>query len=1303
MQSQEQARPSFDELQSWVDELGLLLNRLIAPDCEERVLGLHLTNVVRSGRARTPRRAIITLALLSDCLRAAEALIQADGQVSAEESEYVYPLVCLVSQILGRERPEYRDAYLDPEDIRAFLARYKDDDGLFGYACQATQWIGLAICQRTTRETGDGEPLALYRRLQTRLTDEVLALSNATLAQADPRLAEVMDLRARLADPALIAGEQDDPRVEAFLSARAPQVFSSAAAPSQVWERDPLDVDTVHAEARDAFERLITRVTSPDHDGRGRMLLVLGESGSGKTHLMRAFRSHVHGGALGFVGYMQLTSRTGDYADYVLRNLVSSLDKAYDPPASERSGLMLLSDALAEIPEAIAPADLARLREDDLDPRAITGEVVSPLVDRLLALPGFERFDPDLLRVLLYLQRNDRALNSRIYKYLRCEELAPYDRELLGGIASRAGGDGPQRTIEELGRLMWQAGRRSLVILVDQLEDIIHLDDRGERFHRAVDVLRHVTDNVPTAVVVISCLDDLYASLRPRLTQSARDRLEHDPDRIQLTSRRTGDEIADIVSRRLQALYEDMEVRFRPDDPLFPFRRADLDRLANLRIRDVLDHCRQYHDACIQAGEIRERGLVDDRPDEKQAPVDTTTVAQAWNDHRNEFAESPPIDDDAALLALLARALDACAGELGERYRIAGQRAGSLLCVTAQMAGRQPQELAIGLCNKGPQGGHLGNQIRELVRRAGARLPVLVRCTEFPSRPGTKIARQLGALMKGGARQVVIGELDWQTMLAYLAFAGPRQGDLAFSRWRREEQPLATLKCFRDLLDLESLAAMPPAEPSGPAGPAGPDHASPDGRPTGTGRARTELETTGPPAPEARTGPPPGSDAAMASPAGSQAAQARPRPRSARLPTTPPGERAVDLGHTGNLPPKPLALDLDELTRHAAFLGSTGSGKTTLALSIIEQALVRGVPVILVDRKGDLCRYADPAWWDAPLADPEREARKQALRERVDVHVYTPGEARGRALSIPVIPPALATASTLDRGHIARHAAAALAAMMEYRQSKSERIQENILAKAIDLLGALAGDITPTIDMLIEVIDGPDEGLMSAVGRLAKPKYFDNLVENLELIKQSKQHLLAADAEPLDAGRLLAPGPAGGKTRLSIISTKFLRDNATIEFWVARLVVEIARWASKHPASALQALLLFDEADIYMPALGKPATKEPMQDLLKRARSAGVGVFLATQNPGDLDYKSRENVLTWFVGRVTEERNLGKMKALFSEYPMNIASRLAKKKSGEFFVLRKGQASELKAARAAMDARQLPEDAILALARGTCR
>ena len=70
---------------------------------------------------------------------------------------------------------------------------------------------------------------------------------------------------------------------------------------------------------------------------------------------------------------------------------------------------------------------------------------------------------------------------------------------------------------------------------------------------------------------------------------------------------------------------------------------------------------------------------------------------------------------------------------------------------------------------------------------------------------------------------------------------------------------------------------------------------------------------------------------------------------------------------------------------------------------------------------------------------------------------------------------------------------------------------------------------------------------------------------------------------------------------------------------------------------------MFDEADLYIPANAKPATAEPLQSLLKRARSAGLGIMLATQSPGDLDYKIARPDHVWFIGRVREDTALRKL------------------------------------------------------------
>ena len=122
-----------------------------------------------------------------------------------------------------------------------------------------------------------------------------------------------------------------------------------------------------------------------------------------------------------------------------------------------------------------------------------------------------------------------------------------------------------------------------------------------------------------------------------------------------------------------------------------------------------------------------------------------------------------------------------------------------------------------------------------------------------------------------------------------------------------------------------------------------------------------------------------------------------------------------------------------------------------------------------------------------------------------------------------------------------------------------------------------------------------------------------------------------------------------GRTRLSIIYTGFLGDNENILFWVSQFLSEALRFCQRNPNDELQAVVMFDEADLYIPANAKPATAEPLQSLLKRARSAGLGMMLATQSPGDLDYKSRDQITSWFIGRVREDTALRKLKAAFSE------------------------------------------------------
>jgi hypothetical protein len=1186
--------------------------------------------------------AVVRLALLSDALCITERALKADGHISEAELSYAKPLAREALKYLARFRNVYRETVdLERHGVGPFLEQHMRDGQKFGGKCKSTAWVGLSVCQRTATAMRDPIFVDQFRELMVQTLDDLFNwVGSGTEAEKQLIVAEI----ERLAPP---AKAERDPRELAYCSLSSMEVFHAVAHSGEIFDQDPFDVESIHADARERFLRLVDRASDAKF---GKMLLIKGDAGSGKTHLMRAFRNSVHGENLGFVGYLQLSTASSNYGRYLLSNLIDSWDRPFWGDTVPQTALSCLSEALVNDIDAENRKWLSEeaLEDDELD------VVVNSAADGLISQKKYSAIHVDVLRTMLYLQRSDPPRRARVLKFLRCEELSDYDRRYVGGVTAFTGEEGPARMLAELGRLIAATGSGALVLLVDQLEDLFELDQAAQRFRAAMDTLRWLTDKVPSSVVVIACLTDLYDKLRVSLAKPVLDRLENDPEPVLLTTGRSADEIEQMVSRRLQYLFDFQGVRPRPEEPLYPFRREQLVLRQNFRSRDILDWCRQHHEASIRAGRIQQpsdEAALDGRSSSSShagvspPSADTTAVEQAWNDHRAAASAAP--EEDVDRMRLFAWALATAARE--SEPPIVVEAAAEANFVDAEVGA---QRVSIGLCDKPSQGGHLGKQVDALAQRSKERgsIPLIIRSSEYPRPGASQIAQKLKGLLQERGRKLIVTDAEWRLMHAFRTFRSPGHAS-DFQAWAKTAKPLSAVACLRVVLEL--------APPSG------------------------------------------------AAPAPRKSAPNAPAPISERRPSVPAAggiepkpDSQFSIGFTRGLTPHPVSVSSEAFSTHAAFLGSTKSGKTTLALSILEQLLLRRIPVLMLDRKGDLASYASRDFWDAATADETLRERKRALRDILDVRVFTPGEPRGYPLSLPIIPSGLDEAPAHERGMMARYAAAALGAMMGYKRSRSDDTRLSILGKAIEFVGSVAGSSAAGISQLVGVLDAEDPDLVSAVGKL-DAKHFHALVENLETLRLRYEHLLRDEGEPLTPEALFglnADAPSG-RTRLSIVSTKFIGDAAAIDFWVARLLGELSRWASRRPAHALQAVVFLDEADIYLPAQTKPATKEPMLDLLKRARSAGLGVFLATQSPGDLDYRCRDNIRSWFVGRVAEKTAIDKMKPLLNDCRVNVGAKLGQAKTGEFWKLQDGDAVEFKATPSIMVTNQMPEDAILRAAR----
>ncbi|MBE7464859.1 MAG: ATP-binding protein [Planctomycetes bacterium] len=383
--------------------------------------------------------------------------------------------------------------------------------------------------------------------------------------------------------------------------------------------------------------------------------------------------------------------------------------------------------------------------------------------------------------------------------------------------------------------------------------------------------------------------------------------------------------------------------------------------------------------------------------------------------------------------------------------------------------------------------------------------------------------------------------------------------------------------------------------------------------------------------------------------------------------------REYDLAR-GERKPELLMYDAKDLTTHAVIVGMTGSGKTGLALGLLEEAAIDGIPAIAIDPKGDLgnllltfpelrgtdfepwldpleaarlgqtpAAYAEATArrWREGLADwDQRPERIAKFRGAADVALYTPGSRTGLPLSMLRGFDAPPEAERGDDERLREQVQGAVAGLLALLRIEADplRSREHILlahlieqawrqGRNLDL-GALIQEIQRPPFAKVGFVDL--ETFFPAADRFALAMQLNNLLA-------APSFAAWLDGEALDVQKLLYT--ASGKARLSIISIAHLNESERM-FVVTRLLHAVLAWARRQPGTAsLRALLYMDEVYGYFPPVANPPSKTPMLTLLKQARAYGLGVVLATQNPVDLDYKGLGNAGTWFLGRLQTERD----------------------------------------------------------------
>jgi len=412
-------------------------------------------------------------------------------------------------------------------------------------------------------------------------------------------------------------------------------------------------------------------------------------------------------------------------------------------------------------------------------------------------------------------------------------------------------------------------------------------------------------------------------------------------------------------------------------------------------------------------------------------------------------------------------------------------------------------------------------------------------------------------------------------------------------------------------------------------------------------------------------------------------------------------------------------LPVQDLVTHVFICGVTGTGKTVMGKSIIEEAILKGIPSIIVDLKGDLSSLGlvfsnleesefEP-WIEVQTRQNRRAviqseieqykeklaafglttADMERLRKSTSFAVFTPKAGKGIPLAIAsplAAPPDIAQLLQSEPDTVLSMIGAFCATFVktlfpEAKAKKTDEYKSFLEAivlfcwqQGIDLLGQNG------LYAIQEMIQNPP---IPQIGGMK----IDKFIEEKERTKLAKRVAMCLSGEqqlwfkgvPLDIETLLSR-PSDDIVPISIVN---LRELATFDdqmHALSHLSYALYEWARRKGDSRGEPRLLFfiDEIaggggrNAFFPSHPyDPPSKAGLNLLLRRGRAFGLSCIFATQNPGDVDYKGLSNCQTWMVSRLQTERDRKKIREGMSTaeiYIDSVDDKLRDMKPGEFLV-----------------------------------
>ncbi|WP_299061192.1 helicase HerA-like domain-containing protein [uncultured Polaribacter sp.] len=293
-----------------------------------------------------------------------------------------------------------------------------------------------------------------------------------------------------------------------------------------------------------------------------------------------------------------------------------------------------------------------------------------------------------------------------------------------------------------------------------------------------------------------------------------------------------------------------------------------------------------------------------------------------------------------------------------------------------------------------------------------------------------------------------------------------------------------------------------------------------------------------------------------------------------------------------------VKVPLKTLNRHGLIAGATGTGKTKTLQVLAETLSDKGIPVLLMDIKGDLSGLAQPSPGHAKIDERHAKIGFPFTAQKFPIEVLTISEQDG----------------TRMRATVSEFGPVLLSRILDLTETQSGIVA--IIFKYCDDNKFALLDIKDFKKVLQYVTNEGKEEIQAEYGRISSSSTGAILRKIVEIEQQGGDLFFGEKSfEVEDLTRV----DEDGKGIISVLRLTDIQDKPKLfSTFMLQLLAEVYEtFPEQGDADKPELIIFIDEAHLVFEEASK-ALLNQIESIVKLIRSKGIGLYFVTQNPKDV-------------------------------------------------------------------------------------